>query len=75
MWEIIFIIELVTHILWACYFIIKFCTKTPYVLWNDFNPFGKFIAMLVMAATMPVLLVIYGITILMFVKNKNKRSK
>lgn len=32
MWEIILIIESITHILWGCYFIIKECTKTPYVL-------------------------------------------
>lgn len=75
MWEIIFIVEIVTHILWGCYFIIKDRTKTPYLLWDAFNPFGKFIAMLVMAVTMPLLLLIHGIKILMFVKIKEKRSK
>ena len=75
MWKIILIVEIVTHILWGCYFIIKACTKTPYWLWNAFNPFGKFIATLFMCATMPLLLLIYGIEILMFVKIKEKRSK
>ena len=75
MWKIILIVEIITHILWGCYFIIKACTKTPYWLWNAFNPFGKFIAMLVMAVTMPLLLLIHGIKILMFVKIKEKRSK